>query len=723
MRNTFTYQGLIFDDDRLAAMQAAVDTSIDGRELNVDTMELTVQTGALAGGFFTASRKRFLTKSGARFSVGSVATLDNWSQADPIRFLRGGSQYQLWYPRKIKRVGPNRYGISATSSLGRLTQMEHRGGVYFGQPAGPLIREICGDVPVYVQPNFEDIPLYGFLPYVSPSGTPGARNGSAKDNLLQVLMSINAAVRDDAEGTLRVENLSTEISSVLDEDRVYRDGASVEDDGPVTSLTLLEHQYARGTASRILFEGTTASGQVIVFSEPCSDLTAQGFEIEASGANYAVVSAGTGTLTGTPFLHLTREITKPVSKSDTENIVRIEDATLVGLTNSGDVSNRLVEYYKHRKVIRASAIINFEDAGDVVSIYDPFDKIMRTAIIEKISPLNVSHTLKGTVEARVGLLPWQTVKFNDVREILTESGTWTAPDNIPSGTEVTAYIIGGGDGGSDGEAGHAGTGDSAYKTFPPYETGSVETSAGRGGEGGAGGAAGNGGRILRVTVMVNPSQEIQYSIGQGGAAGSGDPGEDTVFGAYSSADGAPYESGFTDPITGELYATPGDPGADGGAGGSGGSAGSDGSAGEDVRSYKGGTGGKGLSSPLQVDSVYIGGGGGSGAIGDADGLVGRNGRVQTVSVGYGRLLSEGADGVPGGSREARKNYGDGGHGGHGGSGGGGAGAARYQLKIAETEYPTTAILIGTGGAGGSAGRSSAGVQGCVVLFYRVPAAD
>lgn len=721
MRNTVTYQSLTFDDDRLTAMQSAVDTSLSGRELNVDTMELTVETGAVAGGFFTASQLPFFTKSGLRFSLGSVATLDGWSQADPLLFFRGGSQYQRWYPRMVKRVAPNKFAISSTSSLGRLTQMTHRGGIYVAQPAGPLIREICGDVPVYIQPNLENIALYGFLPYVSPSGTAGARTGSAKDNLLQVLIAINAPVRDDASGTLRIENLSTEVSSVLDEDRIYRKGASVEDDVLVTSLTLIEHQYIQGSESKELFSGTTTEGQVIVFSEPCNNLAAQGFNIEASGANFAVVSSGTGTLTGVPYVHAMREITRSVSKSAAENPVRIEDATLVSITNSADVANRLVAYYQCRKTIHIDATIQFEDAGDVVSIFDPFDKIMRTATIEQISPLNVSHTMKGSLVARVDFTPWQTIPFEDVREIITEGTSWTAPADLQPGTEITVIAIGGGDGGFDGESGANGGSNSNLHQFPEYETGSVSTTAQPGGAGGKGGAAGAGGKIARGSLLVDPSEVITMKIGAGGAPNGGVGGE-TVFGGISSTSGEASEAGFVDPITGSAYARPGAEGITGADGGSGGSAGSKGTAGQDSESFSGGPGGSGYTSVRQLDAVYCGGGGGSGAGADRNGTRGGNGTF-TASLGNrrGDLTSVGGAGVAGKDGEEKTQFGDGGDGGSGGSGGGGAGAARY-TKTGAMTVVVTAYCTGTGGVGGSGGKGSAGAPGCVILIYRRPIA-
>lgn len=403
MQNAIQYLSLTYANAAIHAAQMAVDTSLNERTLDVDTMNATVE---------------------------SPAALTTFQQNSPVRFLRNGSQYALWFLSSITRVGPKAYALSMISSLGRLAQMPHRGGIYNGVAASVIIADIMGNVPYYVSPVFSSTLLYGWLPYVAPSGEDGAQTGSAKDNLLQVLFALNATVRDDANGVLRIENLDTAVASTLGADRIYRENASVRQEAIVTAVTVLEHQYIAGGEVTTLFQGTATAGQVVVFDEPMSNLSASGFGITASGANYAVLSAGTGTLTGMKYIHTTREITRSVASAAISNVMRVEDATLVSVTNSGDCARRLADYYSHRKYINVDAVIEFEDAGDVVNIFDPFDKVLRSACIEKISPLDVSQVMKGAVSALVGFTPWQVIPFQDVHEVITSGASWTAPANI-----------------------------------------------------------------------------------------------------------------------------------------------------------------------------------------------------------------------------------------------------------------------------------------------------
>ena len=92
-------------------------------------------------------------------------------------------------------------------------------------------------------------------------------------------------------------------------------------------------------------------------------------------------------------------------------------------------------------------------------------------------------------------------------------------------------------------------------------------------EAGTDGEHGQGGRVWSGTIACNPGQAFAVTIGQGAAHGQ--PGGDTAFGPYSSADGQFYPAGYTDIASGQTYARAGVkaplPGSgDGGAGGKGG---------------------------------------------------------------------------------------------------------------------------------------------------------
>lgn len=667
MRTDLSYQGFVYSGCALKGAQLALDVSLDGRALGVDTMTVTVET---------------------------YVELDAFQQDAPVALLRGGSQYALWYIKSVTRTAGELWRLTLMSSLGRLAQMAHKGGIYNGVAAGDIIDDICGDIPHAVGSAFASTLLYGYLPYVSPSGENGAPTGSAKDNLLKVLFALNATVRADADGTLRMENLDAATQAIITADAVYRDGATVRTEPPVTSVTVLEHQYIAGTEIVTLFSGTAADGQIVVFREPVSGLSwhtdtepSVELPITESGANYAILSAGAGILTGLRYIHTTREVTAPVTEtarvigawtktyrgvsgvsypvsegvpinidlgedgawhyiptstavasattarlawslSDGDqniiiitlndqtsqtlflyrghrsngitspqgfyaygsstsyasqpitvpNPVRVEDATLVGITNSADVVARLADYYAHRSWIECDAVIDQTHAGDVVSLYNPFTQQQALACVEKLSPVTVSQVLKARVSALIGYSPWQVEPFEDVRELLTGSGTFTVPDGV---TSLEVVLIGGGRGAGSGNNGEPAPVPSTESYSGRYWAGSYYYTLRQigfsweqavGGDGGEPGVPGDGGAIFVARLTVAAGDTFAYSCGAGGAGSprgameQGELGGYTTFGAYTSADGAPSAYGYLDPVTGTVYAARGGSGIAGGKG-------------------------------------------------------------------------------------------------------------------------------------------------------------
>lgn len=125
--------------------------------------------------------------------------------------------------------------------------------------------------------------------------------------------------------------------------------------------------------------------------------------------------------------------------------------------------------------------------------------------------------------------------FED-REVITQSGSWTAPSGV---SQLRVICVGKG---KDGTAGTDGSWSAA----------------------GENGVDGSGGKVWAGTININSNQMFSVTIG-----------DESVFGQYSSANGQNYEYGYTDIASGDSFARTGVesplPGSgDGGAGGIGG---------------------------------------------------------------------------------------------------------------------------------------------------------
>lgn len=527
--NTVKYKGeLLAEDERISTDTPGVlgeYKELRADALEADTLDITV-----------------LSESG---------TIRSFKKNDKVEYFRSGSRVGVYYLQSVTRVGPKLYTLSALSAVGLLIVRPHRGGIYTGQTVAEVVAEICGDIPVLIETVYRGIKLYGWLPIAS-----------ARDSLVQVLFAIGAWLHTDENGTLRVQKLWNGTASIIGPGSVHAANIQVKYLDPVSAVAVTEHQYIAGTEDITLFEGTAQQGDVIEFDEPAHTLTAEGFAILESGANYAVLSAGTGKLTGKSYVHNRRVITRTVTEGVAENVEPITDATLVSLVNSSAVAQRMAAYYACREQLTVDVNPAAEHAGHVVSLWNEWDKQQTLACIAS-RETKISGLLKSRTSALVGFLPPQpeTTEYYDERVLLTGSGEWTVPEGV---TSLRAVLIDQGADGTDGTDGAAGANTSLIMTSAESQVQSFtrQVPGGKGGAGGEAGLGGLGGRILSADLDVTPGASFAYDVAA-----------ETTFGELSSASGSRSDVGFPDPITGDVYGKKGDDGLAGGKGGDGGGGG------------------------------------------------------------------------------------------------------------------------------------------------------
>lgn len=637
-------------------------------------------------------------------------TLTEFIRNTPLTYFHNDEQMGIYYVQKISRKSINTYHFACTSTVGLLDETYHDGGIYTGETVREVCTDICSPLTCYVKSNIANIKLYGWLPIAT-----------RRENLAQVLFAVGATLKVDYNGAIRIEGLWDGQSSEITASEMYA-GGSVEYATPVTEVIVTEHAYSQSaTETTELFKGTTSAGDKITFDEPCYDLAASGFSILASGANWATVSAGSGALTGKKYTHVTRQVMqqiKPKTRelvTQSDNTVKVENATLVSLVNATAVAERLAEYYSHNERINYKIAVKRETPGDVVKIAHPYGGTVSGCI--ESADITVSGKLAAEESVLIDYFPPDigVQEYYDTVEVLTQNGTWTVPENV---TSARIVLIGGGSGGSSGCEG---------------EDGKSVHGGGAGGKGGVAGAGGAGGKVYSVEMDVTPGTNYAVQIGAGGKGGvysadgsvAGTSGVQTKFGSLSSENGSSSDIGFADPVNNQFYAQAGDDGIKGGDGGNGGEANytSDDSkvrAGKDGGNALGYAGGKGASgSAAKYDGqigVSGGGGGGGAAMGNAGGD-GNTGRLEWTNfslpehTGQGWLAKGGAGGS-GGNATIIPNtptmLGSGGGGGHGGGGGGGGGLTQ-----------AVSTWSHSGGSGGSGSSGGDGAPGCVLIYYRV----
>ena len=674
--------------------------------------------------------------------VSESGTLRGFRKNDKVEYFRAGLRRGIYYLQSVTREGPKLYRLSALSAVGLLIARPHRGGIYTGQTVAEVVADICGDVPVLIETVYRGIKLYGWLPIAT-----------ARDNLAHVLFAIGAWLHIDENGVLRVQKLWNGTASIIGAYRVHAANIQLKYLDPVSAVAVTEHQYIAGTEELKLFEGTVQQGDVIEFDEPAHSLTADGFTILESGANYAVLSAGTGTLTGKKYIHNMRVVTRTVTEGAAENVEEVRDATLVSLVNSSAVAQRMADYYACREQISVDVNPAGEHAGHVVELWNEWDKKLVSACIAS-RDTKVSGLLKSRTTALVGYLPPQpeSAEYFDERVLLTGSGEWTVPEGV---TEIGYILMSGAEGGHPGNQGGTASSSSLTHTWRHISsiTGQVTSNGkvvmwgGPGGVGGLGGIGGRGSKVYQGTMSVKDITSLAYQCGVGGLGavfgGAPSEGSATTLGEHSSDEGSYSENGWTDPTTGKQYAQTGQTGLPGGNGAGAISGFSPPSGAEnlsDVLRYQPSTGArdedgklwpgaptKETSSGVAYFQTFLTNYNGTcGAYaGYALGAGGAVGATPAQPSAQGSYTTNDASAVGGQTGATptltpkKAGLTQGGRGGYGGGGGSAASWAGYEHSPDYKGNPSVSRTAAPG-PGGNGGRGGQGGDGCIIIFYRKP---
>lgn len=202
------------------------------------------------------------------------------------------------------------------------------------------------------------------------------------------------------------------------------------------------------------------------------------------------------------------------------------------------------------------------EIGDVDTIW--LDESVATTARRKMQTFAISDSVLQGCQSKM-LQADGSYLFQEFA-VIREDGTWKAPANVKN-NQLRVVLGDGGQGGSRGQDGYVSP--SGWRPGQDVVSGYGED-----------GQNGIGGRVWYGVININPEQEFEVHLGEGGAPSDtygvpGAMGGHTTFGPYSSENGQLYDGGYTDIANGQVFARTGVakplPGTgDGGAGGKGG---------------------------------------------------------------------------------------------------------------------------------------------------------
>ena len=310
-------------------------------------------------------------------------------QLQPLKvWLNAGNSQKpmgVYYLEEWENDTENTVKISAVDALGILDKTSFKGGMYSGVTVSTLVGMIAlsGGVDYELEPALADITLSGWLAICTH-----------REALQQVAFAIGAVVSCSHSGVINIYRPATEVATTISYERKLL-GHKITLKPLVTGVEIIAHNYSAGTEAVELFKGALTLGQhEILFKEPAHSLTVTGATIASSGTNYAIVSvtvAGEITINGKRYndsMQLIGVYMPDLPAAEKQNILKIEEATLINTANALAVAQRIYDYYQIRYSDEGNVLLVDEKAGDMVKL----DSLYNQSIEGRIESLDINLT-------------------------------------------------------------------------------------------------------------------------------------------------------------------------------------------------------------------------------------------------------------------------------------------------------------------------------------------
>lgn len=232
--------------------------------------------------------------------------------------------------------------FKAVSAIGLLEKKQHLGGIY-DTTVESLVKEILQETKYELEESLKDIKIAGFLPI-----------GTRRSALQQLAFAICAVVDSSRSDVLKIYRLRDRPSSYISYSRKYLK-ETVKLKQIVTGVRVSSFTYSRSIEEKEILNDILAQGEhFIAFNEPMHSIAISGGEILQSNCNYTKILVNkTGAITLSGKTYAKTNYVTPVSMPEVpanaeENILLVENATLVSPSFAQSVANNIIKYCMNR---------------------------------------------------------------------------------------------------------------------------------------------------------------------------------------------------------------------------------------------------------------------------------------------------------------------------------------------------------------------------------------
>lgn len=301
------------------------------------------------------------------FTLDSKKNIEfSFEERQPISVYFNDELRSTTFVKSAKRKSKNIWNIQGEDYIGLMDTAPYYGGIYSNKNAVELITDIfsVAKIPFVIDESFSDEFVSGYIPYTT-----------CRDALMQVVFAIDAVVDTSNSDKVKIYALSDEITQTISLNRILQ-GQNFDDETRMTAVEVTAHSYKPIQEKVTIYdakESGTGDNIFVKFNEPLHNLTITNGVILSSGNNYAIITANENCiLDGLKHEHTTiikRKNNPFVLSSDVENVISVQNATLVSFNNIDRIVEKCYDYYENTGVINLSIIEGKHEAKTEKSIY------------------------------------------------------------------------------------------------------------------------------------------------------------------------------------------------------------------------------------------------------------------------------------------------------------------------------------------------------------------
>ena len=281
----------------------------------------------------------------------------SFQKKQPLNVYFNGELKATSFVKTAKRKAKRLWDITSEDYIGLMDSITFFGGVYDNKNATELLQEIfsVAKIPYYIDETFSNITISGHIPY-----------STCREALMQVAFAIQAVVDTSDSEVVKIYALEDDIKQTNPLTRIMQ-GQNFVDDDTVTSVEIVAHKYEKTDEYVELYGSKTEDVGIIgeevfvKFSEPVWELTLSGGTMIDSSANHAHFKTTSDflLLSGLKYLHKMETKTKKnplILATEIENIVTIDNATLVSLNNIDNVAEKCYNWLMRNQSTNLSIV-------------------------------------------------------------------------------------------------------------------------------------------------------------------------------------------------------------------------------------------------------------------------------------------------------------------------------------------------------------------------------